>query len=402
MSGAERGGKLLLHAGIPLLFLFYLFTPQRPVQFFTLFLILLVLGSKAYSEYLLRHLRLVRRDRDLRAFKHEWLEVELWIENSGRLPAFMLALADSSGGIAVFRNIKCLCTLAGKSRQLFRWEAYGSGRGVYTLGPASIRGSDPLGLFPFTLISEERSRLFIYPAPAFAALKAPGGIPLGNLTTPDPFYEDLTRPRSLREYKSGDESKRINWKASAKMSNVLLVNEYEPSLSYPLIVFLNVDPAEYAIKNRELYIERVIEAAAALCLMASRERQALGFIMRTEVIHPAAFTLIPILERLAALEPFKNLSPSAGQASVLPPGTLRSSTERLLEKGKTLAFGTRLVYVGPALPEADYHALETLRKRRLSLEYLIIDERNLEDTHGKRTKDGSRKYQIKESGYAIL
>ena len=430
MPRGERGGKLLLNAVIPILLIFYFFTPQRSIQYLSLFFILLVIGSKVYSEYLARHLRLVRRDRELRVFRHEWLDVELWIENSGLLPAFMLVLGDSSGGIPVFRNIKCLCTLGARSRQIFRWEAYGSYRGVYMLGPASIRGADPLGLFPFTIVFEETAKLFVYPAPAFAALKTPGGIPLGNLITPDPFNEDLTRPRSLRDYSPGDESKRINWKVSAKVSGFdggdnLLVNEYEPSLSYPMVIFLNADPGEYYVKNREMYIERIIEAAAALCLMASRERQTLGLILHTAgsagyssgdlppegntepgfagensaEISPAAFTMIPILERLAALKPFgiaeRSLSSRPEGLNVIKKSALRPCTERLLEKGKTLPFGTRLVYAGPSLEEADYNALETLKKRRLSLEYLVINEKNLDYSSGAR-------HQIKDSGYAIL
>jgi len=413
-SRTERGGKALLKTVVPVLFLIYLFTPQRSIQFITLFLIILILGAKAYSEYLVRHLNLVRRDPELRAFKNEWLDVELRVENSGRLPAFMLAMNDYSGGIAVFRNIKRLCTLRGESMQLFRWEVLGSERGVYTIGPASLRGSDPLGLFPFTMSFAETSKLFIYPSPAFAALKSPGGIPLGNLITPDPFYEDLTRPRSLRDYSPGDESKRINWKASAKMygwgaGESLLVNEYEPSLSYPMIVFLNADPREYEIKNRGPYIERVIEAAAALCLMAARERQTLGLILHTAeanyeeqdsaVINPAAFTLIPILERLAALQPFRNMNQIS--SLIEGEGSMRPSAQRLLEKGKVMAFGTRLVYVGPSLEDADYNALETLRKRRLSLEYLIISGKDLESGSYNKAR-GSRKYQMKDSGYAVI
>jgi len=414
-SRTERGGTALLKVGVPVLFLIYLFTPLRSIQFITLFLIILILGSKVYSEYLVRHLRLVRRDPELRAFKNEWLDVELRVENSGRLPAFMLAMGDYSGGIAVFRNIKRLCTLRGNSMLLFRWEVLGSERGVYTLGPATIRGCDPLGFFPFIHSFAETSKLFIYPAPAFIALKSPGGIPLGNLITPDPFYEDLTRPRSLRDYCPGDESKRINWKASAKMygsgaGENLLVNEYEPSLSYPMIVFLNVDPREYEVKNRGLYIERVIEAAAALCLMAARERQTLGLILHTAegnyeeqnssaVINPAAFTLIPILERLAGLQPFRNMNQIS--SLIEGEGSPRPSVQRLLEKGKVMAFGTRLVYVGPSLEDADFNALETLRKRRLSLEYLIISEKNLESGSVNKAR-GSRKYQMKDSGYAVI
>jgi hypothetical protein len=67
-----------------------------------------------------------------------------------------------------------------------------------------------------------------------------------------------------------------------------------------------------------------------------------------------------------------------------------------LEKGKALSFGTRLFYLGPVLPDEDYNALESLKRRRLSLEYLIIDEKNL------GFHPGSGKYQMKERGYDLL
>ena len=440
--GVKKGGTPLLSVGVPVLFLFYFFTPNRPIQFITLFIILLILVSKVYSEYLIRHLRIVRLDKDLRVFRYEWVAVELWVENHGLLPAFLLVLEDASGGIAVFQDIKRLCSLGGKSRQLFHWDAYGSSRGVFFPGPASLRGADPLGLFPFTLIfneaaeTAEAAKLFVYPAPAYSGLKTPGGIPLGNLITPDPFNEDLTRPRSLREYSPGDESRRINWKASAKisgMANPLLVNEYEASLSYPLVLFLNVDPEEYAIKKREQYIERVIEVGAAVCLMAARERQVLGLIIHTgtsnasdgdpentamlgDIISPASFTLIPILERLATLKPFGNKTADSQNEPAVDENweqtdallkKLRPSTERLLERGKALSFGTRLIYAGPNPAVEDFLALETLKKRRLSLEFLIIDERNLGSEGGKgnsfrESRGKIPKYQIKEMGYEIV
>jgi len=413
----ERRGGFLLFLGVPVLLLLYIFTPQQPMQFVCLFLIVLILGAKAYSEYLARHLRLVRCDRELRVFRHEWTKVEVWVENHGLLPAFLLVINDTTGMVAVFRNEKCLCTLGPKRRQLFRWEAFGSARGVYLMGPAVLRGADPLGLFPFHLDCGERTKLYVYPSPAFVNLKSPGGIPLGNLLTGDPFNEDLTRYRSLREYRSGDESKRINWKASARTST-LLVNEYELSLSYPLVLFLNVDVKEYGIRNRESYIERMIEVATAVCLMAARDRQVLGLILHTSdhnnaddsLISPAAFTMIPVLEKLASLEPFKIISTpinTINTINTIDPQTetsspkaeqssLRSSTRLLLEKGKTLSFGTRLIYAGPALPEEDYYALETLKRQRLSIEYFVIDEKTQSFVYG------THRYQVKERGYELL
>ncbi|MDR1804568.1 MAG: DUF58 domain-containing protein [Treponema sp.] len=390
-------GEKYFFACLPVFLCVFIFTPWRPVQFVCLFFIFLILGSRLYSEYLCRRLRVTRRDAEIRGFRYEWIDVEVVVENHGRLPAFMLAVNDTPGMLSVFRDNKSLGTLGGQRSRVLKWQAYGAYRGMFTLGPARIRCADPLGLFPFAIKAKETCRLFVYPALGYVRLKPPGGIPLGVLLSGNPFHEDLTRRRSIREYSGGDELRRINWKVSARMTTddsfMLMVNEYEASLSYPLVVFLNADPAEYPSKNREFHLERVIEAAAGLCTMASRERQPLGFILHTspfeagETIAPAAIAHIPVLERLAVLE-----RRQIGKDEEI--GKSRGSVEALLAKAKSLPFGTRLVYVGPALESENIRLLEGMKKSQITLEYLMIDELNL--------PYAKHRYQIKEGGYEIL
>ncbi|MDR0668851.1 MAG: DUF58 domain-containing protein [Treponema sp.] len=427
-------GRLFALAGICAVV--YLFAPLYLLQFLALFALFVILGARLYSEYLIRRLRVIRRDREIRCFRFEWADVELTVENTGPLPAFMLAMGDWPGDLAVFKDHKRLATLPGRSRLAFTWRAYCSERCIGSLGPAQLRCSDPLGIFPFAATAEERTRLVVYPAPGMAGVPNPGGIPLGKLSSRNPLYEDLTRRRSLREYRPGDEPRRINWKASirnqadqnppgqAPGTPSLLVNEYEAAISYPLVVFLNLDPYEYTLSKRELWFERAIEAAAALCLMASRDRQDLGIILYTPwgtetpetgpatLIKPSPFTLLPILERLAAIKRPRgpenqteqgNAPQPAGQPPGQPPGdqnggTLRGSTRSLLDQGKRLPYGTRLVYTGPELPEEDYIALNTLRAYRLSLEYLVLDERRLSPL----APGSAPRYQMREGGYDIL
>jgi len=394
----------LLFSFLPITVFIYIFTPWRPVQFLVFFFIFMILSCRLYTEYLIRHLHIRRGDTELRGFRHEWIEVEMSVENRGKLPAFMLAAGDNPGMLSVFRGNKLLCTLWSNRSRMIRWQGFGTSRGLFILGPGIIRGSDPLGLFPFTLTAPETTRLFIYPAPGYVSIKTPAGIPLGVLASGNPFNEDLTRRRSLREYTGGDELRRINWKASAKMAgdgnSGLMVNEYEASLSYPLVVFLNADPLEYASKNREVYLERAIESAAALCVMASRDRQAIGFILHTSwkendnIISPSAFTLIPILERLAILERRSIEGEDISQMYAQTDMQIRGSVDRLLREAKKLPFGTRLVYAGPSLDSGDYRILDSLKSSHLTIEYLLLDEKTLP-----RIK---RQYQIKERGYEIL
>jgi len=408
--------RLLLIAGA--IILVYLFAPFQLLQCRALFALFVILGARLYSEYLLRSLRVSRRDKEIRCFRFEWADVELVVENRGRFPAFMLALGDSPGELAVFRNHKRLYTLPGRSRLTFIWRAYCSERSIGSLGPAQLRGADPLGIFPFSVTAAETTRLVVYPTPGMIDVTSPGGIPLGKLVSRNPLYEDLTRRRSLREYRPGDEPRRINWKASirlgapqtlvaaaAALAPRFLVNEYEAAISYPLMVFLNLDPYEYILHKRELWFERAIEAAAAVCLMASRERQDLGVVLYNpwgtgvDVIKPSPLTLLPILERLAAIKrPRGQELPTGEDAAVATEAVLRGSTRSLLDQGKQLPYGTRLVYAGPDLPGEDYIILNSLRAYHVSLEFLVLDERRLSPL----APGNLPRYQMREGGYDII
>jgi uncharacterized protein (DUF58 family) len=393
--------------GIAVLIPFYLFTPVALVQFMCLFFIFILTGSRFYSEYLIRNIRVSRMDSELRVFRHEWVRVEVKIENHGLLPAFMLVAGDLPGQLQVFKMNKAFCSLTRRSWTLIHWEGLCADRGVFSIGPAVIRGADPLGLFPFHLTAKETSKLYVYPVLRSITLKNSRGIPLGNIVCINPLYEDITRYRSLRPYHRGDETRRINWKASAHVSDgtqqsgSLLVNEYEATASYPLMIFLNVDEDEYPGKNKKALMERTIEAAAALCLKTSRERQELGIIIYTScleggisVIAPSAFTLVSILERLAALDWRK----TAMSFPCTDHNTVCNSAIAMLNQGKRLPYGTRYLYTGPDLGDEAYIKLNSLKRHHLSLEYLIIDGRALSSiVPGK-----SPRYQMRESGYEII
>jgi len=397
-------GKKFFVWGITILVIIFLFTPIALVQFLCLFFLFILIGSRFYSEYLIRNIRVIRGDSELRVFKHEWVKVELKIENRGLLPAFMLVANDLPGKLHVFRMSKTFCTLARRSWTLLYWEGYCANRGVFNVGPAVVRGSDPLGLFPFHLTAGETSKIFVYPIFRSISIKPSGGIPLGNMISANPLFEDITRSRSLRPYNPGDEPRRINWKISAHVSALtrtgsgsLLVNEYEATASYPLMIFLNMNKNEYPVKKQNEYIERAIEAAAALCLRASAQRQELGIIFYTagrecvSVIAQSSNTLVPILERLAAVD----WSESARSDSA---AFAHNSATVMFEQGKRLPYGTRYVYLGCNLDDEAYMSLNSLKKNHLHMEYIIIDERSVPSI----VPGNSPRYQMKESGYEII
>jgi len=387
------GRKRLIWVFIILLAI-YLFAPIALIQFLCIFFLFILISSRLYVEYLIRNIRVIRQDSELRVFRHEWVQVELKLENRGLLPAFMMVMGDASGSLAVLRLRKIICALGRRSWTTMRWQGYCTDRGIFTLGPAIVRGADPLGLFPFQLTAVETTLLYVYPILCSISIKHPIGIPLGNLISPNPLFEDNTRYRSLRFYNPGDEPRRINWKMSARMGSIM-VNEYDATASYPLMIFLNADRNEYPLKKRGIFIERAIEAAAALCLKAAQERQELGIVIYTSagkdgisVIAPSSFTLVPILERLATLNWSIANDPVEGRNSALA----------MLEQGKYLSYGTRFLYTGPDLGDEAYIKLNSLKKYHLSLEYLVIDDHSMPSL----VPGNSRRYKMKESGREII
>ena len=73
---------------------------------------------------------------------------------------------------------------------------------------------------------------------------------------------------------------------------------------------------------------------------------------------------------------------------------VRGSVTRILEQGKSLPFGTRLVYTGPSLKDEEYRLLESLKGTHFSLEYAALSDKKLPLR--------KRHYQIKEMGYEII
>jgi uncharacterized protein (DUF58 family) len=386
----------------------FLFTTLYVLQVLILFFLLIITTSKIYSEILLRSIIVKRTETFIRVYRYEWARVELTIENLSPLTAFMLCIQDNPGRISVFRDTRKIFTLGKKRGQSFAWEGHCEYRGEYPLGEVTVRLRDPLGIYPVTLKFAFDTTILVYPALAVFEKNAAGGTPLGNELTNNKLFEDMTRQRSLRPYQSGDEKRRINWKVSARYMNInsggkqnLMVNEYEETRTFPLTVFLNLDRDTYDAAKREIYLERAIEAASAVCQYAVKGKQDAGIIIYqktcTTVIPAASYTLLPILETLARVKISDNADSTGTdiEASANPQQQLIAE---ILLRGKQLAFGSRFVYIGPPPLEENYAALAILKQRNISCEYLVLDKRLLSRT----VRGPFSRYLLKEAGYELL
>lgn len=101
---------------------------------------------------------------------------------------------------------------------------------------------------------------------------------LGTLESAKRLYEDPFTLASVREYTLQDPMKNINWKASARMNN-LMVNTFSSVRSEQFFVFLDV--SDQMIWKEEELVELGISAAASLCQRLIRRGLEVGFAANT-------------------------------------------------------------------------------------------------------------------------
>jgi uncharacterized protein (DUF58 family) len=154
-------------------------------------------------------------------------------------------------------------------------------RGHYNIGPLVVRVRDPFGFYLVEKRSEEEV-LSIMPRPERirgAELRPrhlgpwPGLIHARVRGPGTEFY-------SMREYVSGDDPKRINWKASAKHGD-LIVNEMEAERVTDVMIVLDTDVSFYESEEAELF-ERGVRAAASMASLLLKQGNRVGLILQGE------------------------------------------------------------------------------------------------------------------------
>jgi hypothetical protein len=118
-------------------------------------------------------------------------------------------------------------------------------RGVYALGPATVRVADPFGLAAELLDASERTSLHVAPDPvelpeiSADRLRESGTDP-SRTAQPQPGPDNVT----TREYRHGDPMRRVHWAASAKHGQ-LMVRQEDPRSTRRLTLVLDRDETSW-------------------------------------------------------------------------------------------------------------------------------------------------------------
>ncbi len=264
MNGRRLSPFLEIIIFIPLLMAF-LFIPQRLPR-------LLVSGAMCYRLLAMLFRWIIVKSIDINlesrehfASLHRPFTLELTLKNRSLLPIPPFTLeARASGLIFLNSNIQ-LVSLNGLGTKTLSFSLVGDRRGVYDWGPFTLRGNDPLQLFQWKKQLKMDQQVVLYPQSFSLNLAISRGLTGGSIPVHNRIFENMTSFQALRKYQSGDELKRINWKASARMGE-LYSNIYDCSLYFPVQLILNLSEAEYPLAHRYELLEKAVETTASLAL----------------------------------------------------------------------------------------------------------------------------------------
>jgi uncharacterized protein (DUF58 family) len=373
----KRFYELLTGAAILLLFiLFYLFTPSPVIRLISLTPVLIVVLSFAYSMVVRRSLVLYKDDTVLRGHRRERMKVSLFVENRSALPTPTLAVHDSTGGLFSPTFGRFAVDLGPNDLRELTYEVSGHNRGEYTTGPVEVSGSDPIGLFPFRKRFNEHTRVVVYPNTYPLEVIKNRGLPVGSITSENRIYEDVTQFRSIREYIPGDEMKRINWKATARMGKLYSM-EFLPTLYFPVLIFLNLSGEDFPLRHRDKLVERACELAVSFVFYFVSLKLEVGLITTGEISNADVAeendahygTAVDVKSgyshALRLLETISCATLSKGHADV---------RNALFRSGVSLPVRTRLLVISPKLKREQAEALMSANRSSYHIEYFEIAE----------------------------
>ncbi len=205
-----------------------------------------------------------------------------WLTVSELAPAGLRLARDAHLVFGQFRptEIKETVGLGQYQRLTIRHSVIGARRGIYAFGPTKIVSGDIFGFYEARRDVPKRSpSLIVYPRTVpLPDFELPSLRPIGDAWSRSRLAEDPTRPNGVREYRTGDPMRRIDWKTTARRGEVF-VRTYDPSVSQRVVIMLDCnvrDPRDWS--ERVEVLESIVVGAASVALRSVELGYAVGLV----------------------------------------------------------------------------------------------------------------------------
>jgi uncharacterized protein (DUF58 family) len=236
--------------------------------------------------------------------------VNLSLTNEGRTPSGVLLLEDHVPYVLGTRPRFVLEGIGQGWRRHVTYQVRSDVRGQFEIGPMTVRVSDPFGLVELGRAFRTTVPLTVTPR----TVPLPG-IPLGGAWTgsgdnrPRAFAVGSAEDVTVREYRRGDDLRRVHWRSSARVGELMVRREEQPWQSRATL-FLDNRSRAHRGQGIASSLEAAVSAVASIAVHLSQRGFAVRLITAAgeepgNVWHTreAELNTGPLLEALAVVQP---------------------------------------------------------------------------------------------------
>lgn len=203
-----------------------LFTGRADIFIIAYLIAALLILSLLWTWLSLRGIALRRTTRTRRSQVGRVFQESFGVRKTGILPKLWLEIRDHSN-LPGHHASHVVPTLLRNREYTWDVETVCALRGEFQLGPMTVVGGDPFGLFHSPRRVGATDRLIVYPMTVEINRVI---LPVGFLTGGDAqrqlTHQITTNASSIRDYVSGDSMNRIHWRSTARTGNIM-VKEFE-------------------------------------------------------------------------------------------------------------------------------------------------------------------------------
>jgi hypothetical protein len=192
--------------------------------------------------------------------------VELTVSNESRAPTGVLLLEERLPYVLGTRPRFVLEGLGHGWRRHATYQVRSELRGQFEIGPMSVRVTDPFGFVELGRTFHATTRLTVTPR----TTPLPS-IPLGGAWTgsgdnrPRAFATGSAEDVTVREYRRGDDLRRVHWRSSARVGELMVRREEQPWQSRAT-VFLDNRGLAHRGQGAASSLEGAVSAAASIAV----------------------------------------------------------------------------------------------------------------------------------------
>lgn len=278
LSGLTPRGRALLAAGVTAFLLSAMLDQQDIMRVGLLAAALPLLSAASVARTRFR-LASTRRLEPARTPAGDSATVTVTLENVAHLPTGLLLVEDTVPAVLGPRPRFVVDRLAPLSTRSVSYTVHADRRGRYPVGPLSVRLADPFGFCRLDRAFSGQRHLLVTPRVE----------PLPNVPlTGDWSGTGESRSRSIaaageddvavRDYRHGDELRRVHWRATAKSGTLMVRREEQPWESRATVLLDDRAPAHSREGTSSASFERAVSATASVALHLSHRGYAVRLV----------------------------------------------------------------------------------------------------------------------------